>query len=64
MDICWFMEFVKNATFCLYLEETFSLFVEINEYCQLIKGPVMWTVDTVPGRLTSIDGEHAEEWEE
>ena len=64
MDIRLFMEFVKNVTFDLYPEETVSLSVEIDEHGRLIKGPVMWTVDTGPGRLTSIDGEHAEEWEE
>ena len=56
MDVKLFMEFVENATFDLYPEDTVSLVIKLDNYGRLESGPVMWTVDTGPGRLTSIDG--------
>ena len=64
MDITLFMDFVKNATFDLYPEETVSLEIKIDEYRRLVCGPVMWNMDTGPGRLTSIDGPIGEVWDE
>jgi hypothetical protein len=63
MTVCLFQQYVENATFDLYPEETVSLTIEVNEHGQLVKGPVLWTCDTGPGRLCSnTDDAQWDEW--
>jgi len=64
MDVKLFMEFVETATFDLYPEDTVSLEIKLDEFGRLVMGPVMWTCDTGPGRLTSVDGELGPIWDE
>ena len=58
------MEFIETATFDLYPADTVSLEIKIDEYGRLVSGPVMWNMDTGPGRLCSNDGELGELWDE
>ena len=53
----------RQVTYDLYPHETMSLEIEYDKHGRLVKGPVMWTVDTGPGRLTSIEGEMGKEWD-
>ena len=53
---------VKNITFNLYPQETVSLEIEVDEHGRLVKGPVMWTMDTGQGRLANLADESWDEW--
>ena len=64
MDNALFMEYIENVTSDLYPEETVSLEIEIDEHGRLVMGPVLWTIDTGPSRLTSVKGELGEAWDE
>ena len=64
MDIELFMEYIENVTFDLYPENTVSLEIKLDEHGRLVSGPVMWNMDTGPGRLCSVDGDLGELWDE
>ena len=61
MDLRLFMSFVEESTFDLYPEETVSLAIKVDNHGRLESGPVMWTADTGPGRLCSVDSKIAKE---
>ena len=63
MDLRLFMEMTKEVTFDLCPRETVSLAIKIDKHGRLKTGPVMWTADTGPGRLTSVEGELGKEWD-
>ena len=62
IDVHLFQEMVENITFDLYPEETVSLEIKVDEHGRLVKGPVMWTMDTGQGRLANLDNESWDAW--
>ena len=64
MDVRLFMEYVENVTKDLFPEGSITLEIKLDDHGRLISGPVLWTVDTGPGRLTSNQGEFARVWDE
>ena len=51
-----FMQMIEQVSFDLYPAETISLKVEFDNVGQLVKGPVLWNVDSGPGRLANTEG--------
>ena len=54
MDTDLFMEYIEEVTFDLYPKETCSLEIEFDQFGRLVKGPVLWNVDSGPGRLAAV----------
>lgn len=52
-----FQDMVENITFDLYPNKTVSLEIEVDEHGRLVKGPVMWTINTGQGRLANLNNE-------
>lgn len=54
MDTSLFIEMVTYMTFDLFPEETITLEIVLDEHGRLVSGPVLWIVDSGPGRLAAL----------
>ena len=56
MDINLFMQMIEQVSFDLYPEETILLKVEFDNFGWLVKGPILWNVDSGQGWLANTEG--------